>query len=311
MLVAESKAQTTLLYYWSFDTLSAPLTGPAAGDFMVHLPINSDSTTMNAPGTINWEPQPGAPAGTASTLWIDNVTADGCTINAQGSAIANEAKSIGLRPRNPSLYAELIFNIPTTGYKGITFTFATESSGSGIGTQAFDYSVDGGSTFSTTGIAVTSNPSAETGLAYEDSVTANWGLVTVDLTAATAVNNSSNLILRLIYKGPKATTGASGNDRLDNITVWGTALTTGVSNPSAADAGYSLYPNPTSDVVYLSAPTTSSKYITIYNAQGQPVYTSTVSGQQSSLSIASLTSGIYYVNINDNGTNYSIKFAKN
>ena len=318
MLVAESKAQTTLLYYWNFNSLVTPATKGTS----ITLPVSSDSNTKSlSPGTINWELQSGAP-NTATIGYIDNVS-PGSLVNARGSALsipdstgnppsAANPKSQGLRPRNPSEYAQLVFSIPTTGYNGIVIKFAVQTSSitSGIVVQQFDYSTDGGATYSSTGIVTTSTPQGAA--TNQDSVTdlTTYSLVTVDLTAATAVNNAGNLIFRIRYEGAN-NTGTSGNDRIDNVTVEGTASVTGVSNPSAADAGYSLYPNPTSEVVYLSAPTTSSKYITVYNAQGQPVYTSTVSGQQSSLSIAALTSGIYYVTINDNGTNYSIKFSKN
>ena len=321
ILVAESKAQTTLLYYWSFNSLPSP----AVKGGSIPLPISSDSTSPGiAPGSINWEFQANAPTNPVPTaLIIDNVS-PGSLVNARGSALsipdstgnppsAANPKSQGLRPRNPSEYAQLVFSIPTTGYKGIVIKFVAQSSSiaSGILAQEFDYSIDGGATYNSTGIVTTSTPQGAA--ANQDSVTAltTYSLVTVDLTAATAVNNASNLIFRIRYIGANATNATGGNDRLDNVTVEGTATLTGVSNPSAAEAGYSLYPNPTSDVVYLSAPTTGAKYITVYNAQGQSVYTNTVSGQQSSLSIAALTSGIYYVNINDNGTNYSIKFSKN
>jgi len=309
LALTESKAQT-LLYYWHFDSL---------GTVAASSPINSDSTTMSAPGTVSWEFQPGAPTTTA--LIIDLLSDDSCTINVQGSAVANQYIGNALRPRNPSEYAQLVFSIPTTGYQGITVAFATEASASGILGQIIDYSADGGTTFDTTGVIVTSPFGASpSGLAYVDTVgnvtaTSNavgWHLVTADLTTATAVNNASNLIVRIRYEGSGVKNTSGGNDRFDNVTVWGTASVTGVTNASAADAGYSLYPNPTAtNVINLSAPTSGSKSITVYNVTGQLVYTTTVSGQQSTLTIDNLSQGMYYVNIGDNGANYSIKFAKN
>lgn len=307
IFAAESKAQT-LLYYWSFNSLTTASVSVS--------PASSDSTTQGAAGTITWQLQASAPGGSTIGL-MDNVAGD--ILNAQGSAKSvTGAANYGIRPRNPSLYAELDFSISTAGYQGIVISFECEASSiypsAGIGKQEFDYSTDGGSTFSSTGVSVTASPSPTTGLpANEDSLTGNWALVTVDLSAATAVNNVSSLIFRIRYIGANAsgTAGSSGNDRFDNVTVSGTAVT-GVTNSSATDAGYSLYPNPIgSNVINLSAPTAGTKYVTVYNTTGQTVYTTTVSGQQSTLTMDNLNTGIYYVTINDNGMTYSMKFAKN
>ena len=47
-----------------------------------------------------------------------------------------------LRVNNP-IGSELIFNVPSTGYKDIRVSFATRRSGSGAGLQYWAYSIDG------------------------------------------------------------------------------------------------------------------------------------------------------------------------
>jgi len=78
------------------------------------------------------------------------------------------------------------------------------------------------------------------------------------------------------------------------------------------DAGYSIYPNPgTGSTINFTAPTTGSKNISFYNSTGQNVLSTTVSGTTSDLNVSGLNSGIYIINVNDNNTNYCLKFIKN
>jgi len=307
--ITESKAQSTLLYYWHFNGLST-----AGVNYGRNLLINSDSTTpaITNPGTVTWELQAGTPVGDTINI-ADNVAGD--LINARGSALLTPtANNWGLRPRNPSQYGQLVFNIPTTGFQDIIIKFECEASstGSGLLNQLLDYSTDGGNTFSSTGITVTTGASKVS--ASEDSVGIAWGLVAVDLSAATAVSNASSLLFRIRYTGPNAVQSkTSGNDRFDNFTVEGsTAVTTATTASSALDAGYSIYPNPgTGSTINFTAPTTGSKNISFYNSTGQNVLSTTVSGTTSDLNVSGLNSGIYIINVNDNNTNYCLKFIKN
>jgi hypothetical protein len=308
---SEGMAQTpTLLYYWHFNSLAT-----SGVNYGRNLLINSDSTTpaITTPGTVTWQLQAGDPNPSVDTINIaDNVAGD--FINARGSALNTPtANNWGLRPRNPSQYGQLVFNIPTTGFQNIIIKFECESSStaSGILNQLLDYSTDGGNTYSSTGIAVTTAPS--TVKASEDSIGIVWGLVVVDLTAATAVNNASSLLFRIRYTGPNAVQSkTSGNDRFDNFTVESGSSSTATIGINAMDAGYNMYPNPSYDgQVYFTAPTTGVKNVVFYNTTGQAVYTTSVSGTSSSVNVGNLVSGIYYININDNNTNYTLKFVKN
>jgi len=309
---SEGMAQTeTLLYYWHFNSLST-----ANVNYGRNLLINSDSTTpaITTPGTVTWQLQSSDPNPSVDTIYIaDNAAGD--LLNARGSALSTlPANNWGLRPRNPSQYGQLVFNIPTSGFQNIIIKFECESSSaaSGILNQLLDYSTDGGNTYSSTGIVVTSGASkVETD---KDSIGTGWGLVAVDLTAATVVNDANSLLFRIRYTGPNAVQSkTSGNDRFDNFTVEGVSATTTVTTGSnAMDAGYNMYPNPSYDgQVYFTAPTTGVKNVVFYNTTGQAVYTTSVSGTSSSVNVGNLVSGIYYININDNNTNYTLKFVKN
>ena len=74
----------------------------------------------------------------------------------------------------------------------------------------FAYSVDGGTTWVPVGAPIV--------------IAEVWELKSVDLKAITAVENKANLKFRILFSGT-GSDGASGNNRIDNLTVEGIPLT--------------------------------------------------------------------------------------
>jgi hypothetical protein len=190
-----------LVHYWNFNTLpSGTITAPVAADFSL---LSTANTAITYPGT--------------GAGYIDNVA--GTTVNVQAGTEAG----LALRPRNPSNTRELLIAFPTTGYEDIKVSFATTKTSQGATEQTYSYSIDGGITFITTGLPVTSyNP-----------VTDIYNSVTLDLSSITAVDNLGNLIIKVNFGGTTAA-GSSGNNRFDNIAVHGkpTGNTTDITPPS-------------------------------------------------------------------------------
>lgn len=190
LLTALMAQAQTLLHSWNFNTLPS---GPIATAIPADFSLPAGTTSITYPGT--------------GTGYVDRV--DGDVLNAETGVIAG----YGLRPRNPANTRELLIAFPTTGYKDVVLTFATTRTGSGATEQRYSYSLDGGTTFITTGLPI--QPFSP----VEDDYT----LSTIDLSSIDGADNNPNLVIRINFGGSNAS-GGSGNNRFDNIAVKGTLI---------------------------------------------------------------------------------------
>lgn len=175
----------TLLHYWNFNSLPDGTATNVAADYS----LITGTTSITYPGT--------------GSGYMDDV--DGDILNAQNGDLAG----LGLRPRNPSNTRDLLIAFPTTGYNDIVVKFATTKTTQGATEQMYSYSTDGGATFTSAGLPLTTfNP-----------VTDVYNLVTLDFSGIAAVNNNPGFILKISFGGATAA-GTSGNNRFDNITVF-------------------------------------------------------------------------------------------
>ncbi|MBY0485782.1 MAG: choice-of-anchor I family protein, partial [Flavobacteriaceae bacterium] len=111
---------------------------------------------------------------------------------------------------NDPIGGALEFDLPTTGYENIIVKFATRRSSSGAGTQSWSYSLDGTNYIAfTTVIPSNGNPA----------------LATLDFTAIAAANNNANFKLKVEFS--QGTGGTVGNNRFDNFTLEGNAVSGG------------------------------------------------------------------------------------
>jgi len=191
----------TLLYYWHFNNFTG-LSGAVDPSTIAPLPadfaVQASSIVKMAYKTL-----PGV-GPNYKTYW-DAFT--GCDTNDRLGNLAGNC----LRLRNPSDSMQLVMNIPSTGYQAITikYTVQRSSAGNGATIDSFSYSLDSGATWKTSGQSITSIP---TGV--------NWSSpVTVTITDPLADNNS-RLAFRILFAGTQ-NTGASGNNRIDNVSVEG------------------------------------------------------------------------------------------
>src|SRR5690606_10536229 len=172
-----AKAQT-LLHYWNFNALPDGTSTSVAPDFS----LVPGTASITYPGTGNG--------------YMDDV--DGDILNAQNGDMAG----LGLRPRNPSNTRDLLIAFPTTGHENIVVKFATTKTNQGATQQNYSYSTDGGNTFTTAGLAVTTfSP-----------VTDIYNLVTLNFSGIPEANNNPNFILKISFGGATAS-GNSGNNR--------------------------------------------------------------------------------------------------
>jgi hypothetical protein len=192
----------SLVHYWNFNNFASVYHNPnipaLAADYSV---LDTSKAKMVYVLTAK---------NTAYAGYIDTVAGD--TMNSRRSAPAGRS----LRVRNPSDSMELRFYIPTTNYSNISLKYEVESSsvGSGQRAQNFDYSIDSGATWRTTGLNMTVDSINQP--QFQGS---SWGLISINFGADSSVNNNPELVFRIKFGGNTALT--SGNNRIDNFTVDG------------------------------------------------------------------------------------------
>lgn len=269
-----------VVHYWGFKSLTAGVAYHNPG--IPALKADYSLLDTNA-ALVSYILEPG----TSSTYagYIDNVVGD--TTNAQLGISGN-----ALRVRNPSDSMELRINMPTTGFKNISVAYGLQSSSvaSGQLTELFDYSVDGGTTWKTSGLNVNGTSADTLDVTQAKYVqTVAFGLAALTFGTDTTVNNNAKLVLRIKFNGNTSKT--SGNNRFENIAVWGTAISGGVVPPPQPASIAVTSPRP-GDTLWIgktvainfsvSGPVTSSRTIEFSTDSGATWSTvTTVSGASS------------------------------
>jgi len=185
--IAGTAAPVTL-YYWNFNNITTLATAIAP------------TTSVNNNAGLSFD--------FTGAGYYDTVSV--------GPTQTGIADGEALRVRNPSV--DFIMTIPTSGYKNIVLSYATDISSltSGALTDSVYYSVDGGVNWINTGLnPVTYNPSVD----VSSSGGTGFTLMTYDLSSITSVNNLSNFKFKVAFFD--GNTGTKGNTRFDNITVTG------------------------------------------------------------------------------------------
>ena len=214
----KSNAQATLIHYWNFNTLTGAM----------HLDtihgIDADYSTYDtSKAKILYAVVPGTSASYATYEdAYTTVTADYDTVNLRLSAVAG----VALRVRNPSDSMQLLFYMPSVHYTHILLQYGSESSSvaSGMTHQLFDYSVDSGATWRTSGLSETS-----------DSAWLAFHRTAVSLATDSSVKNNNKLVFRIRFSGHN--TGTTGNNRFDNVTVEGDSIIASTIAITASPSG--------------------------------------------------------------------------
>jgi hypothetical protein len=82
-----------------------------------------------------------------------------------------------------------------------------------------------------------------------------------------------------------------------------------VGTQDFASKGFSVYPNPVNNILNLQAKESISN-VAIYNVLGQEVYNAKVNAMTSQVDMSQMASGAYFVKVNINGTEGTIKVIK-
>ncbi len=128
-------------------------------------------------------------------------TTEATTLNARQNSDAGNA----LRLRNPS--SEVVFSMPTLGFKDVVLTYATMRTGSGAQIQKISYSVDG-TNYITNGLTET-----------EFAVTETFVLRKIDFKGINTITNNANFKFKIVFEN--GNNNPTGNNRFDNFVLEG------------------------------------------------------------------------------------------
>src|ERR1017187_763238 len=242
LISSTSKAQQTLLHYWSFNKITARVNIPAPA-------IKSDYSYVDTNiAVIQYDTLPGTPKAYVDSI-NTNKSSNGAYDNVAGDATYAQLgfpAGNALRVRNPSWSSQLRVYVPTPFYSNpiLKYQLQSSSTNSGQHWEVFAYSVDSGRTWKnhTSGVTV-NDVSTDTLDVTQGGSTGpyqgtNWGLVTIGFGGDTTVNNNPHLVLRITLVGQAST--FSGNNRLENMSVFAGPVpkTITISQPTA---GITLY----------------------------------------------------------------------
>ena len=145
--------------------------------------------------------------------------AAGTTTNARLGHPAGQALSLQGGTGTANNGRNLTFNVSTLGFSNIIVSFASQGTSTGFNSNQFQYSLDG-VTF------------VDFGLPYAPATTFGAASFVFSLETIAGLNDNPNAAFRILFNG--ATT-STGNNRLDNVVVEGSAAaSTEVPEPASA-----------------------------------------------------------------------------
>lgn len=141
--------------------------------------------------------------------------AAGTTNNIRLGDLAGQALSLQGGTSNANNGRNITFNISTLGFQNIVVSLATQGTSTGFNSNQFQYSIDGVNFI-------------DFGAPYAPATSFGSVPVVFSLAAIADLNNNPNAAFRIVFNGA---TSSTGNNRLDNLVVEGSTLTTTTTIP--------------------------------------------------------------------------------
>jgi hypothetical protein len=143
----------------------------------------------------------------------------GSMINAQFGDTVSVPWNGSLRLRDPS--GDFILTLPTPGYKNIVLKFVVQHTSKGSAINTITYSTDG-TNFSSGVLAAQLGGTNVLSIDSLAGTSIEYQSVSLDFSSDTLVNNNANFKVKISFDPATAVpTYTKGNDRYDNITLWG------------------------------------------------------------------------------------------
>ena len=284
------------IYFWMMDTNipnDTPLTAlDATFEIPAQASISYQSCLVGYPFTNtspNW--------GKASMERRNSPTGINYIPSANNDIPFETSNMRGLQIKQPfqnnGLENTLVFNIPTTDYKDIKFSFAAKNENA-ADAIIVDYStVSGTPVWSAAGIT-SSQPLSD---AYQQ--------YTIDLTSVAAANDNPDLKIRLRFAGADMTADLGNRVTFNNISVLGTQLP--LSVPQQQADLFSMYPNPVTDVLQVAVNSDEASY-QLFAIDGRLVQNGRL--EQPQIDVSALNSGVYLLQVTAGDRVQTKKFIK-
>ncbi|MDG5815005.1 CotH kinase family protein [Chitinispirillales bacterium ANBcel5] len=228
-----------LLHYYNFNTLSENL------DPNGRVRVVSSDFSLNGESSITYAGE--------GIGYMDEV--EGTYVNSR----RNDSSGSALRVRNPSAGRSLVFNMPTTGYDDILFSYAVRRTTNGATKQSLYYSTQ---------------KDTSSWILFESNIEISEEFTVNSFDFSSVEGVSDNPYFRLKITFDEQSMGSSGNNRFDNITLEGVS----VSEPVLPDEPtgltlYQNYPNPFSNstTIRFFLPEPSTARLIIYDLRGRVV----------------------------------------
>jgi hypothetical protein len=149
---------------------------------------------------------------------VNLLFAAGTTNNARQGDAAGQALSLQGGTGTANNGRNLTFNVSTVGFSNIVVSFAMQGTSTGFNSNQFQYSLDG---INFTDFGAPFSPATAFGTLP----------LVFSLAAIAGLNNNPNAAFRIVFNGA---TSSTGNNRLDNFVVEGTAAIASVPEPASA-----------------------------------------------------------------------------
>jgi hypothetical protein len=253
-------------------------------------------------------------SGTFTTIGgvVDNLNTAGSMPLGNGTATTNLGYSIKTFPLTltGSGTAGFQFAVSTVGFTdAINVTFDPRGSNTSSRFQQYEYSINGGNTWTIIGnngglltnsftstpmvtLVMPSNASNKPGFAFR--------IVSI-------FNTSGSDYSAVGYTQPTPSNySAAGAWRIDNFTVSNGALV--LSTNQNQISGLQVYPNPTKNILNITTDINSTKNVEIYDMVGKKVLVENI---QTQLNVSSLLTGMYIVKITQDGKTSTKRLAIN
>ena len=191
--------EANLIYYWHFNGFSGAYTYPDVPQLRPDY-----SAIPGAPASMEYERAIG------SVGLVENGT------GTSGNSQMNYPSGAALELDNPTSTSDLQFYIPAPNRKNITVNFALQTSDGIKGplVASYDFSLDSGATWQTTGLRHVADSIDAPGY-----TNGNWGLISVPLLDSLTSDNPK-LVFRIRFTGNNSSANG-GYVRIDNVTVTG------------------------------------------------------------------------------------------
>lgn len=266
-----------LIYYWHFNN------------------FNTDEDVTEIPVDIEYIPNSNAKmiyTGSGPRDIDDN--SNGSSLNLHLGASPGRCA----RVRNPSVDRSLVFDVPTTGYETIRFTYAVHRTNNGQLQNHLAYSIDGFNFIQTDLLQTV----FDIGLEFD--------VVAVDFSHIDGVNDNPNFRIRITFEGNNDT--SNGNNRFDNITLHGEPIEVDdVSTKNIEKVHFNVYPNPFNDQVSIQGNDVIHN-ITVIDMVGKQVANkNNIHSFNTTLSLENMIKGVYLLRLETNSGIVTKRIVKN